>query len=146
MEKLQFNTTINATPEKVWSTLWDNDTYGRWTSVFSEGSRAITDWQKGSKVLFVDGNNSGMVSKIADIIPNKFMSFQHLGEMKDGIEDTESEKVKQWAGSFENYTLTDKDGKTELLVEMDTNADFKDYFMNTFPKAIEKLKELAERN
>jgi hypothetical protein len=28
------------------------------------------------------------------------MSFEHLGEVKDGVEDTESEKVKAWAGDM----------------------------------------------
>ena len=94
MDKMKFSTTINAPKEKVWKILWDDETYRKWTSVFSEGSYAQTDWKEGSKVLFLDGKGSGMVSKIETSRPNEFMSFLHLGVVKDGVEDTESEEVK----------------------------------------------------
>lgn len=145
MEKMNFSVSINATKEKVWQTLWSEIGYRNWTSVFTEGSHAITDdWKEGSKVLFMDPKGNGMVSTVAANRPNEFMSFKHLGEVKDGVEDTTSEKVKQWAGAMENYTLKGSNGKTELVVEMDVNNEFKDYFINTFPKAMDKVKELAE--
>lgn len=145
MEKIRFAVTINAPREKVWSILWTDETYRAWTSVFSEGSRAITDWKKGSKVLFTDGSGSGMVSRIDDLIPNEFMSFQHLGELKDGVEDTTSERVQQWAGGRENYTLNKVGDTTELVTELDIPDEFKDYFTDAFPKALAKVKELSEQ-
>jgi hypothetical protein len=145
MEKVRFATIINAPREKVWSVLWTDESYRAWTSVFSEGSQAETDWKKGSKVLFTDGKGSGMVSRIDDLVPNEFMSFQHLGELKDGVEDTTSERVQQWAGGRENYTLNAVDDNTELIVELDLIDEFKDYFMGTFPKALAKVKELSEQ-
>jgi len=145
MEKVRFTTIINAPREKVWSVLWTDESYRAWTSVFSEGSQAITDWKKGSKVLFTDGKGSGMVSRIDDLIPNEFMSFQHLGELKNGVEDTTSERVQQWAGGRENYTLKSTGNTTELTTELDMVAEFKDYFMETFPKALAKVKELSEQ-
>lgn len=147
MEKIQFSTSINAPREKVWNVLWDDDSYRNWTSAFAEGSHVQTDnWKEGSKVLFLDPNGSGMVSKVASNKPNEFMSFKHLGVVKDGIEDTGSEAVKGWAGAMENYTLTNENGKTKLVVDMDVTDDFKDYFLKTWPAALEKVKELAEKN
>jgi uncharacterized protein YndB with AHSA1/START domain len=149
METLNFSTNINAPREKVWEVLWNDDTYRKWTSAFMEGSYAETDnWKEGTKVLFLGPGRSGMVSTVAKNKKNEFMSFKHLGEIKDGVEDTESEKVKQWAGATENYTLSDENGKTKLDValEVDSRSDFKDYFQKTFPVALEKVKELAEKN
>jgi len=146
MQKLEFNTTINAPREKVWDVLWGKTSYREWTSVFSPGSDVQTNWGKGDKVLFGDGTGNGMVSEIAENIPNEFMSFRHLGEMKDGVEDTTSEKVKAWAGCMENYTLKDAGGNTELKVEIDIADEYKDMFNDMFPKALQKVKELAERN
>ncbi|HET6996895.1 MAG TPA: SRPBCC domain-containing protein, partial [Chitinophagaceae bacterium] len=144
MKKLKFTTTINAPREKVWDVLWNDDSYRAWTSAFAEGSYAKTDnWKEGSKVLFLGPEGDGMVSSVAKNKPNEYMSFQHLGEVKNGVEDTTSEKVQAWAGAMENYTLKENDGKTSLLVEMDSPDDFGDYFSNTFPKALEKVKELA---
>lgn len=146
MEKINFSININAPKEKVWEILWGDDTYPKWTSVFSEGSQAVTDWEEGSKVLFTDGKGSGMVSKIETKRPNEYMSFQHLGEVTGGVEDTTSEKVKAWAGAFENYTLQETNGVTKLAVDMDIVGDYKDYFLKTFPRGLELVKQLSENN
>ena len=69
LKKISFSTTINAPKEKVWNVLWNDETYKAWTSVFSEGSCAVSDWNEGSKILFLDGKGSGMYSTIAKKIP-----------------------------------------------------------------------------
>lgn len=146
MEKHTFKITIDAPSHKVWEVLWGDETYREWTSVFSPDSTVETDWSEGGKILFLDGKGSGMVSRIARKIENEFMSFKHLGEVHDGVEDLSSEKVSAWSGATENYSLKDIGGKTELIVETDVLDDFKDYFMETWPKALEKLKSIVERN
>jgi len=144
MENQEFKIRIDASPERVWGILWNDATYREWSSVFSEGSWVDTDWQKGSKVLFLDDNDCGMVATIAENIPYEFMSFKHLGTVNDGAEDTESEQVKEWSGALENHTLRIIDGKTELTINIDVTEEFKDYFLTVWPKALEKVKELAE--
>ena len=146
MEKVTFNIAIDAPREKVWDTLWNESSYSEWTAVFSEGSKVETNWQKGGKVLFLDGKGHGMVSTIAEKIPNEYMSFRHIGEVKDGVEDTTSERVKEWAGCMENYTLKAEDGMTELIVDLDIAEAHKDYFNKIFPQALSKVKQLAEQN
>ncbi|SMC76101.1 SRPBCC family protein [Pedobacter nyackensis] len=145
MEKLQFNIDIDAPREKVWETLWNDKTYRQWTSAFSENSSAETDWKKGSKILFLDGTGQGMVSKVAESVPNEFMSIEHLGMLKDGVEDLDSDEVKAWAGAHENYTLKDANGTTQLLIESDITEEYKEMMANMWPKALNKLKELAEQ-
>ena len=145
MQKISFSTSINAPKEKVWEILWDLDAYKAWTSAFAEGSQARTDnWKEGSKVLFVDPNGSGMVSMVAVNKPNEYMSFKHLGEVHEGVEDTTSDKVKIWSGSTENYTLKGDDGTTNLLVDLDIPDEFKEMFEKMWPNALEKVKALAE--
>ena len=149
MEKLKFSTTINAPKEKVWKTLWDDSSYREWTSAFMEGSYAETDnWKEGSKILFLGPGKSGMVSRVAANRENEFMSFEHLGEVHNGVEDTTSDKVKMWAGAHENYTLKENNGKTDLLIEMDMSdqGEMKDYFVRTWPVALDNLKRIAEKN
>ena len=145
MQKINFSTDINAPKEKVWEVLWNEASYRTWTQPFAEGSHVVTDnWKEGSKVLFLDGRGMGMVSVVASNKPNEFMSFKHLGEVKDGVEDTSSEKVSGWAGATENYFLKEAGGKTQLKVEMDITDEFKDMFSKIWPKALEQVKTLCE--
>lgn len=145
MQKLKFNTIIQAPKERVWDVLWSNASYRKWTSAFAEGSYAKTDnWKEGSKVLFLDSEGNGMVSMVAKNKPNEFMSFKHLGEIKDGVEDTTSDAVKAWSGSMENYTLKQENGTTTLEIEMDIADEFKEMFEKMWPEALKHVKNLSE--
>jgi Activator of Hsp90 ATPase homolog 1-like protein len=144
MTRLTFSTTINAPKELVWRTMLEDETYRKWTSAFQEGSYAKTDWKPGSKALFLSPDGSGMVSRIAEHRPNEFLSIEHLGVVKNGVEDTSSDEVKEWAGAHENYTLREISGRVALTIEMDTADSYKQYFEEAWPKALASLKELAE--
>ena len=149
MEKLQFKIDINAQKEKVWDTMLEDRTYRIWTEEFTPGSHYIGSWEEGSKILFLgpanDGKLGGMVSRIKENKLHKFISIEHLGEVLDGIEDTTSDRVKIWAGALENYTFIDKDDKTELVVDMVINEEFKEMFEGLWPKALQKLKSICEK-
>lgn len=145
MKRIQFKTVINATRERVWEVLWGAETYTQWTAPFSPGSRAVTDWQQGSKVLFVNEEGAGMVAEVAKRDEPSFMSFRHLGMVdKDGNEDFESEEVKIWAGALENYTLNESEDGTELIIDMDTGEDFEGMYREMWPKALAELKRISE--
>lgn len=144
MQKQEFKILINASPKKVWNVLWGNESYQQWTSVFSETSTVETDWKEGSKILFLDGKGQGMVSIIAEKRPEQFMSFKHIGVVNNGVEDFDSPQTKEWAGALENYTLRQENDKTELIIDIDITEEYKDYFIKTWPKALEKVKEMAE--
>jgi uncharacterized protein YndB with AHSA1/START domain len=145
MEKLKFETSINAPKEKVWEALWQPFHYDTWTSAFAEGSTVKTeDWKEGTKVIFHDGCGSGMLSKVAANRPNEYMSFMHLGMIKNGVEDTSSDEVKAWAGATENYTLTGKNGNSTLIIETEISEEYKEMMEKMWPPALEKLKGLAE--
>lgn len=149
MEKMYFSIVINAPKEKVWKTMLDEDTYKQWTDVFMPGSHYVGDWSEGSKILFLapdeSGKMSGMVSKIKENRPYEYVSIEYMGEVKDGKEITSGEEVEQWAGALENYTFKEIDGKTEVQVDVDTNDEFTEMFGDIWPKALQKLKELAEK-
>ncbi|MGQ0827139.1 MAG: hypothetical protein ACT4ON_01965 [Bacteroidota bacterium] len=85
-----------------------------------------------------------MFSKIDKMIPNEFMSFKHLGVVKDGKEQPADKETEKWSGSMENYTLKENSGITTLKVDIDVIEGFKDYFEKTFPKALENVKSLSE--
>lgn len=149
MKKLHFSILIDAPKEKVWDTVIGKDTYPQWTEVFSPGSHFQGSWEKGSKMLLLspkdNGKHDGMVSEIAENNPPEFLSIKHVGLLKDDVEDTTSERVKKWSPAYENYTLKEVDGKTEFIVDMDGEDEYVDFFNEIWPKALEKLKEVAEK-
>jgi len=149
MEKLHFKIDINAPKEKVWDTMLDDNTYRKWTEPFMPGSYYKGDWNKGSKILFLapgEKGEGGMVSRIKENRKYEYISIENLGVVIDGKEDTTSDEVKGWAGALENYTFKEKDGKTELLVDMDSNEEYAEMINGMWPKALQKLKELSENN
>ncbi len=148
MKKLHFSIDINATKEKVWNTMLDQDTYRKWTDVFMEGSYYKGDWNKGSKIRFLapdeHGKMQGMLSRIKENRQYEFVSIEHLGLIQDGKEDTSSDEVKKWAGALENYTFKKRNGSTEVVVDVDTDEKYAEMFEGMWPKALQKLKKLAE--
>lgn len=144
MNTLHFSKTINAPAGKVWNTMLEAETYRQWTRVFTEGSHFKGSWEEGEKILFLGPEDSGMVATIAENRPHEFISIKHIGIVKDGVEDTESKEAKKWAPAFENYTFTEEDGKTTVTVDMDIEKEHEEMFNEMWPKALQKLKELAE--
>ena len=152
MKKLQFTVHINAPAAKIYDLMLginNKSTYEQWTSLFNPTSTYEGSWEKGSKMLFVGvdekGEKGGMVSRIAENIPNRFVSIQHYGLFKADEEITEGPEVEKWGNGFENYTFEENNGTTTVGVDLDTTEDFLDYMNQTFPKALDKLKELCEK-
>ncbi|MFF1251765.1 SRPBCC domain-containing protein [Pseudarthrobacter sp. NPDC058329] len=150
MQTQHFSITINAPKEKVWHAMLDDQTYREWTTAFSEGSYFEGAWEEGSKMLFLGpdpetGVTGGMVSRIARCRPFEFVSIEHLGIMNDGVEDTTSDEARKWAPAYENYTFTEKDGMTELVVDSDTDEEQAAEFEKMWQVGLQRLKEIAER-
>lgn len=128
----------------------DDAPYREWTKAFNEGSYYKGNWSKGSKMLFLGpdpktGQEGGMVAEIAENRPYEYVSIRHIGMINDGVEDTTSEEVKKWTPAYENYTFKEQNGATEVLVDMDITEEYVDMFNEMWPKALQNLKEIAEK-
>ena len=152
MKKLQFRVSIHAPVTKVYDLMLgikSRSTYEQWTSLFNPTSTYEGSWDKGNKILFIGvdekGEKGGMVSRITENIPNRFVSIQHYGLVKADKEITEGPEVEKWANGFENYTFEENNGTTTVTVDLDTTEDLLDFMNETYPKALDKLKELCEK-
>jgi L-rhamnose mutarotase len=147
MQKSHYSIYIDAPKKTVWDTMLNDATYRQWTVPFSAGSYYEGDWQEGSTIKFLsDEMEGGMYSKIKESRLHDFVSIEHLGMISaDGEIDTTSEEIKKWTPAFENYTFTEKDGGTEVSVDLDTADEYKDMFDDMWPKALQLLKELSEK-
>jgi uncharacterized protein YndB with AHSA1/START domain len=144
MNKLAFSTEINAPANKVWQVLWNDSTYRKWTSVFQEGSYAVSDWKQGSRIQFLSSKGDGMFSEIAELKPNEYMAFRHLGIVKDFKEQPPTAETESWKDAIETYSLKGNNDHTSLEVNLNSVGEYEDYFNKTFPGALKIVKELAE--
>lgn len=152
MKKIKFTVNVNAPAKKVYDVMLginNKSTYEQWTALFNPTSTYDGSWNKGSKMLFIGtdekGERGGIVSEIADNIPNRFVSIRHYGLVQGNVEITEGPDVEKWANGFENYTFEEANGITKVTVDLDTTEDFVDYMNEKYPKALEKLKEICEK-
>lgn len=144
MNRIHFSIIIHSPKDKVWKAMLDPEIYKLWTQAFAEGSYFEGSWDKGEKIRFLTPEREGMTSVIAENIPFDFISIKHLGIIKDGVEDMQSPESKSWAPAFENYTFKERDGATELKVDMDAAPAFEAYMNSAWPKALARLKEICE--
>lgn len=152
MKKLQYKISINASANKVYDCMLgisQKATYEQWTSLFNPTCTYEGSWEKGSKMLFLgvdeNGEKGGMVSTIIENKPNHFVTIQHKGLVQGNTEITEGPEVEKWANGIENYTFEEINGTTTLTVDLDTDEDFIEYMNETYPKALDKLKEICEK-
>lgn len=144
MKTLHYATIINAPRKQVWEIMLGPDTFKAWTAEFAEGSYFEGSWDEGQKIRFLIPDGSGMTSMIAANRPYAFVSIKHLGIVKDGVDDTESEAAHNWSPAYENYTFSDAGTSTELKIDVDAPPAFEAYMEATWPKALAKLKALCE--
>jgi uncharacterized protein YndB with AHSA1/START domain len=148
-DSMHFEIEIDAPVSKVFDIMLGDETYRDWTQAFNPGSYFKGDWSKGSKILFLgpgpDGEEGGMVSRIADRVNDKYISIEHLGIYSGGKEITEGPEVAAFNGATENYSFVDLGGKTLVKVDMESGGEYKEMFEEMWPKALQRLKEICER-
>jgi hypothetical protein len=129
----------------------DDSTYREWTATFNPGSYYKGSWEKGSKILFLGpdpqtGEEGGMVSRIVENKLYEFVSIEHLGFVKKGVEDTTSEEVKKWTPAHENYTFQEQNGKTKVIVDTDVADEYVEMFTKMWNDGLQKIKVLSEKS
>ncbi|MEO8664501.1 MAG: SRPBCC domain-containing protein [Ignavibacteria bacterium] len=144
MKTIKRSIDINAPKKKVWSVMLDKHYTKIWYSQFSEGSYADTDWKPGSKALFKDDSESGLVGKVIVNDPNEKVSVEYMGLVIAGREDYESDGAKSVKGGRETYILSEKNGETHLEIECDMSPEYFDAMSSSWERAMIKIKELSE--
>jgi hypothetical protein len=72
------------------------------------------------------------------------VSVEYTGMLDGDNEVTQGPLVDGWVGAYENYTFDEENGSTALTVDVDVHDTMQDYFKDTFPKALNKLREICE--
>ncbi len=145
MKNLEFKIDIAASRQKVWDTMLNPETYKEWVKASWPGSYYEGNWQQGENIRFLSPGNGGTLAKIIEYKPYEFIRAEHIAVIKaDGTEDRDSEQAKGWIGATETYTFTEDNGKTKMKTEMNVSPEWEKMFVDDWPKAMSKLKEICE--
>ncbi len=143
MREIQYTIDINASKERVWTTLWEDITFRDWASIIDEGTYMKGVMKEGNEIQFISSvNGYGVTSLIEKLSPNEYALFRHIADTK---ESGQLEREKEWTGGTESYALTEKNGVTILIFKTDVPQEIEEILNIRFPKALERLKTLAEK-
>jgi uncharacterized protein YndB with AHSA1/START domain len=142
MKELQFSIAIQATKERVWDTLWQDETLREWAGIIDPGTHLVGELKEGNEVQFISGNGYGVTSLVEKLVASEFLLLRHRADTQD---DGKRERAKEWTGGEERYSLAEKDGDTTLAVSFGVPPEMEEYFKVNYPKALERVKELAEK-
>ena len=143
MKELQFSVEIHATKEKVWNTLWQDETFRQWASIIDPGTYLVGDLKVGNTIQFISSASGfGVTSLVEKLTRNEFLLLRHSADTQG---EGKRQREKEWTGGQERYALTEKNGTTTLTVAFDVPLELEREFNVTYPKALEQVKVLAER-
>jgi len=143
MKEMQFRVEIHATKEKVWDTLWQDETFRQWAGIIDPGTYMVGELKEGSEVQFISSENGyGVTSLVEKLVAGEFLLLRHHADTQ---EDGKRERAQEWTGGTESYSLVEKDGATTLIAAFDVPSEMEEMFKVSYPKALEQVKVLAER-
>lgn len=144
MVELNYTIKINATKQKIWAVLWEDQTFREWANLIDEGTYMKGELKEGGEVEFISSvNGYGVTSFVERLIPEEFVLLKHLEDTQEYGTD---QREKEWTGGSESYRLSEGDGLTELTLVMDVPEDLENYFNGVYPSVLNSIKALSERN
>lgn len=141
MKELQFQVEIQAPKDRVWDTLWQDATFRQWAGIIDPGTHLVGDLIEGNEVQFISGNGYGVTSLVEKLIESELLVFKHRADTK---ESGAQERADEWTGGRESYELSEENHTTKLTATFDVPEEMENYFRDTYPKALEQVKILAE--
>ncbi len=143
MKEMQFSIEINARKEKVWDTLWQDETFREWASIIDPETYMVGDLKEGSEIQFISSASGyGVTSLVEKLVAGEYLLLRHRADTQ---EEGKREREEQWTGGEESYLLAEKDGTTTLTVAFGVPPELEEEFKVSYPKALERVKALAER-
>ena len=145
MKRLRFSIEIGAPRATVWRKMLEQESYRDWTSEFTEGSYYEGSWEQGSKIGSCRPEAKGWWPRS----PRAGHSSSSRSAISDSSRAASTTRrvsaARAWAPAYEIYTFVEKNGTTDVVVDLDTNAEFEKMFSDLWPKALRRLKGICER-
>lgn len=138
---------IDAPREVIWKLLVGRDSFGKWCEPFSPRPLFYEgEWALGQEIKYLtttkEGLRVGTIGTIDEYVPNSHSRCTFSGVVENGQETRGGDS--EWIGTREQYDLTGDSAPYTLTVVGDFTDDMVDFFDDTWPKALQALKALAE--
>jgi uncharacterized protein YndB with AHSA1/START domain len=128
---------IAAPKEKVWEALTTPEQIRQYLF----GTETITDWKKGSPIVYKgvwEGRSYEEKGMIIDIVPGKLLHTTYLGSGKE-------DKPENYANVI--YTLDEKDGSTTVNISQDNigSEEERQHSEKNWGMVLEGMKKMLEK-
>lgn len=144
MNQLTFSIEIQASKQDVWHVLWDDATFRQWAGLIDPGAYMKGELIQGKTVEFISSENGyGVTSFVEEVEPTKYLLLKHHADTQNVGAELRSD---EWTGGSEEYRLQEQGDAVVLTAVFDVPPEMKKYFEENYPIALEKVKELAEKN
>src|SRR5688572_6032188 len=114
MKNLKHSIEINASKEKVWEVLWDDQTLRDWANIIDEGTYMTGTLEEGKEVNFIgnsdEGVSYGVTSRVEKLIPYEYILFTRIADIKVSKDGLIEKRDNQWTGGTEDYKLEENNG------------------------------------
>jgi uncharacterized protein YndB with AHSA1/START domain len=141
MQEMRFSVEIRAAKEKIWDTLWSDETFRDWAGIIDSGTHLVGELKESNEVQFISGNGYGVTSLVEKLIPGEYLVLKHKADTQDAGQNARDD---QWTGGKEVYELKEEDGATTLTITFDVPTELVEAMNGSYPKALERIKILAE--
>jgi len=143
MKEMKFSVEIHAPREIVWSTLWQDETFRQWAGMIDPGTYMKGELKEGNEIQFISAENGyGVSSLVKELKQNEFLLLKHRADTQDS---GQQKREDEWTGGSERYTLSEDNDVTTLTLMCDIPLRMEEYFIEAYPKALDKIKELSEK-
>lgn len=92
MKEMQFSIEINATKERVWDTLWQDETFRQWASIIDPQTYMVGDLKEGKEgdevQCISSASGYGVTNLVVKLVAGEFFAAQtpcrYAGRWKTG--------------------------------------------------------------
>jgi len=148
MKNLKFSIDIQSSPAHVYDTMIHPNLLLDWLRVFSVDSSYSGDWDKGGYITFTTINENGILCGLKCVVEennlNELIVLQPI-ELMEGEEFfTSPEKLNDLEKTSEKYIFEETEDGARLRIEAVVIEEQEEYFLETWPIALSKIKTMCE--
>ncbi|WP_444684513.1 hypothetical protein [Alkalicoccus luteus] len=142
MDTHTFSILIQADKRDIWNVLWEDTSFRDWANLIDEGTYMKGRLEENGEVEFISAvNGYGVTSLVEELRPHEYVRFHHQADTQDSGSGVREE---EWTGKTESYLLKEDEGGVTLCLTLTIPANQLPLFSERVPKALARIKELAE--